>query len=417
MKTMKRFASRLCAVLLVLTVGVTALVPAAFAAKAQLPSLPSDQCVVDDANVLSDSTTTTIENLNAQLTEQCSGAQIGVLTVEYTGSVSTEDYAVQAANAWGLGSSSNNNGVLILLVMQSQQYADGDYYLATGDGFRNTTLEKQASAIAQTMEDSFAAGDYDAAVTTCVQNVASTIADIYGVTLSGTTGSTGTVGNGNTGSYKDPYYDAPAASYQSPFVTLLSVLVILGTQIDIDIGVCLVQGLNAFRSSDQADELDPLCAVLLDLADGVDGAAAGGQHRVQDQDVALGDILGQLAEVLHRLQGGLVAVQADEADLCGGQQGQHTVQHTHACAQDGHQSQLAASQNLGLCHGDGRLDLDLFQRQVTGGFVAQQGRDLANEVTELLGAGLLVAKQADLVLQQGMLNDHRGHNKRSFFIG
>ena len=209
MKTMKRFASRLCAVLLVLTVGVTALVPAAFAAKAQLPSLPSDQCVVDDANVLSDSTTTTIENLNAQLTEQCSGAQIGVLTVEYTGSVSTEDYAVQAANAWGLGSSSNNNGVLILLVMQSQQYADGDYYLATGDGFRNTTLEKQASAIAQTMEDSFAAGDYDAAVTTCAQNVASTIADIYGVTLSGTTGSTGTVGNGNTGSYNDSYYDAP----------------------------------------------------------------------------------------------------------------------------------------------------------------------------------------------------------------
>ena len=158
MKTMKRFASRLCAVILVLTVSVAALAPAAAAAtKAQLPDLPSDQCVVDDANILSDSTTTTLENLNAQLTEQCSGAQIGVLTVDYTGSLSTEEYAVQAANAWGLGSSSKNNGVLILLVMESQQYADGDYYLATGDGFRNTTLEKQASAIAQTMEDSFAA--------------------------------------------------------------------------------------------------------------------------------------------------------------------------------------------------------------------------------------------------------------------
>ncbi len=222
---MKNFAKRISALVLAVVVSAAVLCPAAFAA--QLPSLPSDQCVVDDANVLSDSTTTTIKNLNAQLTEQCSGAQIGVLTVEYTGSVSTEDYAVQAANAWGLGSSSNNNGVLILLVMQSQQYADGDYYLATGDGFRNTTLEKQASAIAQTMEDSFAAGDYDAAVTTCAQNVASTIADIYGVTLSGTTGSTGTVGNGNTGRYNDSYYDAPAASYQSPFVTLLSVLVIL----------------------------------------------------------------------------------------------------------------------------------------------------------------------------------------------
>ena len=29
---------------------------------------------------------------------------IGVLTVDYTGSGSTEDYAVEAANAWGIGS-------------------------------------------------------------------------------------------------------------------------------------------------------------------------------------------------------------------------------------------------------------------------------------------------------------------------
>ena len=118
MKTMKRFAARICALFVVLTVSLTALVPAAFAAtKAQLPDLPSSQCVVDDANILSSSTKTAIENLNAQLTQQCEGAQIGVLTVDYTGSLSTEDYAVQAANTWGLGSSSKNNGVLILLVM------------------------------------------------------------------------------------------------------------------------------------------------------------------------------------------------------------------------------------------------------------------------------------------------------------
>lgn len=50
MKTMKRFAARICALFVVLTVSLTALVPAAFAAtKAQLPDLPSSQCVVDDA--------------------------------------------------------------------------------------------------------------------------------------------------------------------------------------------------------------------------------------------------------------------------------------------------------------------------------------------------------------------------------
>lgn len=214
MKTMKRFAARICALFVVLTVGLTALVPAAFAAtKAQLPDLPSSQCVVDDANILSSSTKTAIENLNAQLTQQCEGAQIGVLTVDYTGSTDDYDYAVEAANTWGLGSSKENNGVLILLVMNSKEYTDGNYCVVTGDGFRNTTLEKQVSTIDQIMEDSFAAGDYDAAVTTCANNVASTIADLYGVTLSGTTG---TVSNGNTDGYNNgnDYYEAAKLQYE-----------------------------------------------------------------------------------------------------------------------------------------------------------------------------------------------------------
>ena len=48
-------------------------------------------------------------------------------------------------------------------------------------------------------------------------------------------------------------------------VAVLVQVVILGAQVDIHIGVSLVQGLDAFRSGDQADELDPLCAVLLNL--------------------------------------------------------------------------------------------------------------------------------------------------------
>ena len=182
---MKNFAKRISALVLAVVVSAAVLCPAAFAA--QLPSLPKGECVVDDAGVLSSSTVQTITELNAQLESSCSGAQIGVLTVEYTGNDSTEDYATQAFNAWGIGSSSKNNGVLILLVMESAQYADGDYYLTYGDGFRNTTLAKQSSAIAQTMEDQFAARDYDGAVTTCARNVANTIADIYGVSLSGST--------------------------------------------------------------------------------------------------------------------------------------------------------------------------------------------------------------------------------------
>ena len=187
MKTMKTLSRRMAALFLVVVVGLTALAPAASAAAIQLPSLPKDKCVVDDAGVLSDSTTTELETINAQLSASCDGAQIGVLTVDYTGSATTEDYAAEAFNTWGIGSSSRNNGVLILLVMQSDQYADGDYYLTYGDGFRSTLLADQASTLVQTMEDDFAAKKYDAAVLTCATNVANTIAEVYGVTLSGGT--------------------------------------------------------------------------------------------------------------------------------------------------------------------------------------------------------------------------------------
>ena len=195
---MKNFAKRISALVLVWVVCLSALSPA-YAAKADLPELPKDQCVVDEANVLNSSTEQTIIDLNNQLQANCKGATIGVLTVDYTGSCTTEEYALQAANAWGIGSSTGNNGVLILLVMETQQYADGDYYIATGDGFRNTTLEKQASIIAQTMEDDFVARDFDGVVTTCARNVANTIADIYGVSLSGGTGNGTTVQPGYQG--------------------------------------------------------------------------------------------------------------------------------------------------------------------------------------------------------------------------
>ena len=182
---MKNMMKRISALVLVFVVSLAALSPAAFAASASLPDLPKDQCVVDDANVLNSSAVQTVTDLNAELEANCDGAQIGVLTVQYTGNLSTEEYAAQAFNTWGIGSSTNNNGVLILLVMESPLYDDGDYYVTYGDGFRNTTLESQASAIAQTMEDDFANRDYSDAVITCANNVADTIADIYGVSLNG----------------------------------------------------------------------------------------------------------------------------------------------------------------------------------------------------------------------------------------
>lgn len=212
---MKNFAKRISALVLAVVVSAAVLCPAAFAA--QLPSLPKDQCVVDDANALNSQVTQTIEELNAKLETNCKGAQIGVLTVQYTGNLSTEDYATEAFNAWGIGNATNNNGVLILLVMESAQYADGDYYLTYDDGFRNTTLAKQASAIAQTMESDFANRDYSDAVITCANNVADTIASIYGVNLDN--------GSYENGSTVQPGYQGGQSSGGSALTDILTLVV------------------------------------------------------------------------------------------------------------------------------------------------------------------------------------------------
>ena len=212
---MKNFAKRISALVLAVVVSAAVLCPAAFAA--QLPSLPKDECVVDDANALNSQVTQMIEELNAKLETNCKGAQIGVLTVQYTGNLSTEDYATEAFNAWGIGNATNNNGVLILLVMESAQYADGDYYLTYGDGFRNTTLAKQASAIAQTMESDFANRDYSDAVITCANNVADTIASIYGVNLDN--------GSYENGSTVQPGYQGSQSSGGSTLTDILTLVV------------------------------------------------------------------------------------------------------------------------------------------------------------------------------------------------
>lgn len=212
---MKNLAKRISALVLAVVVSAAVLCPAAFAA--QLPSLPKDECVVDDANALNSQVTQMIEELNAKLETNCKGAQIGVLTVQYTGNLSMEDYATEAFNAWGIGNATNNNGVLILLVMESAQYADGDYYLTYGDGFRNTTLAKQASAIAQTMESDFANRDYSDAVITCANNVADTIASIYGVNLDN--------GSYENGSTVQPGYQGSQSSGGSTLTDILTLVV------------------------------------------------------------------------------------------------------------------------------------------------------------------------------------------------
>lgn len=182
MNTITRLKKRFSAAALLLAAALVLALPLR-AAAADLPALPKDSCVVDEAEMLSQTTEQYVDKVSGLLQEKCSSAAIAVLTVEYTGSTFIGDYALEAYNAWGVGDGEKNNGVLLLLVRESPDFPDGDYYMIYGDGFTGTELSKTYDTILQQrMEDYFAAADYDRAVKATVREIAETVARGYGVT-------------------------------------------------------------------------------------------------------------------------------------------------------------------------------------------------------------------------------------------
>ena len=179
---MKTQGKKLAAGLTALCLAILFCVTPAAAGLAELPKLPKDTSVVDAADMLSPETEKWINTGNGQLQKACEGATVAVLTVQDTGVLEKADYATDAINEWGVGDKDEGNGVLVLLMRTSPQYADGDYYVALGQGLQGTQLDSELSMILQQqMEDDFARGDYDAAVRKTVEAIANAIMQQYGV--------------------------------------------------------------------------------------------------------------------------------------------------------------------------------------------------------------------------------------------
>ena len=101
----------------------------------------------------------------------------------------------------------------------------------------------------------------------------------------------------------------------------------------------------------------------LDHLDGGGGRVAGREHRVEQEHVALGDVVRQLDVVLDGLERLLVAVEADEADARTGDQREHAVEHPHPGAQDRADRDLLAADPARAHPLERRLDLDLLVGQ------------------------------------------------------
>ena len=210
---MKRFFLKKAAALAVLLAAAVAMFPA-FAEVDITPT--SDFYVYDGADVLSESTESDIVSKN-DILYNASGAQI--VTVQSTGRMTTEEYAYELANSWGIGSASQNNGVLLLLSI-----GDEDYQCIQGSGLESLLPTSTLSRIlSESLEPDFAAGDYDAGVQKTFTALYNEVCAIYGVT-----GSTGTVqGGGAVAAQPQPQPEESAGFGVATLVGLLVFLVVV----------------------------------------------------------------------------------------------------------------------------------------------------------------------------------------------
>ena len=149
---MKKIFSFILALCLCLSLGISA-----YAVVDQSESF----YVADYSNVLSNDTEQMIINYNGALEQQCQGAQIVVVTVDYLDGMYSDEYAYQLFNDWGVGSADYNNGMLLLLAIQENKA-----WLAYGLGLNSLIDSDQVdSLLDKYFWKDFDRGNYDEAVT------------------------------------------------------------------------------------------------------------------------------------------------------------------------------------------------------------------------------------------------------------
>lgn len=128
--------------------------------------------VVDDAGVVPDDVQRTVD---AQLEayEQRSGRQIAVAVVESTGGASIEDYTIDLAREWGVGTEGEDDGVLLLLA-----YDDRRMRIEVGRGVEGELTDLEAGRIIrEQLRPRLQAGDVGGAVVAGTQAIRAALGD------------------------------------------------------------------------------------------------------------------------------------------------------------------------------------------------------------------------------------------------
>jgi len=135
--------------------------------------------VNDFAGVISSPDVNAMTQIIAEL-KQKTGAEIAVVTVNTTAPEDITTYSVGLYQAWGIGEKGKDNGVLILVAI-----SDRKAWITTGYGIEPIIPDGLAGEIYRNvMRPYFRQGNYGKGMLLAVQEIATRIANSYGVKLS-----------------------------------------------------------------------------------------------------------------------------------------------------------------------------------------------------------------------------------------
>lgn len=118
--------------------------------------------------------------------------------------------------------------------------------------------------------------------------------------------------------------------------------------------------------------------------------SAGGQHGINDEDGAPGEVLRQRLQVRHGLVGFFIARHANEADLGIWNHRQGGIHHAEPGANDGHDDGWILQAGA-LCCGNRGFASEVFYRQIAGGFIYEHGSQVLERSAK---SGVITARIA-----------------------
>ena len=138
---------------------------------AEVPDKPThDIYVVDNANMLDNSTKSDILNKGKEL-EENTGAQFVVVTINSLDGQDIESYSNDLFNSWGIGNKDNNNGVLLVVAKN-----DHKYRLEIGSGLEGTLTDSLCyDLLSKDIKPKFKDGKYNEGVSTLYSDISETI--------------------------------------------------------------------------------------------------------------------------------------------------------------------------------------------------------------------------------------------------